>query len=66
MTNPSKDSRDPALAVAVGKPVPLFINYNFPDPGITALRSGLLRNVYHFVNRQKFRCDLPQSSNAQS
>jgi hypothetical protein len=59
MTNPSKGSRDPALAVSVAKAVPLLVNYNFPDALITGLGSRFLRYVCHFVNRQKFRCDFP-------
>jgi hypothetical protein len=44
----------------------MFVNYDFPDAGITALRSGFLGYFCHFVNGHKSRCDLPQSPNAQS
>ena len=53
MTTPSKGSRDPAIAVAVAKAVPQLVNYNFPDPGIAALRSGFLRNIYPFRQSSK-------------
>jgi hypothetical protein len=59
-------SGDPAVPVAIPKPVPLSIDYPASDSRVSAFGSGFVRYVHHFVNRHKFRGNLPQSSDSQS
>ena len=65
MTNPSNRSGDPAIAIPVPEPVPQLIHYTASDARLSALGSGFVRHVHHFVNRHKSRGDFPQPSDSQ-